>query len=200
MKAYTDEQLVTNYLNPVRSKLPKATAAPTVRTSNGVKGDEKSLEILIRRYLKPIYSFVYRYIGNEEAEDLTQEVFIKIWRNLKKFNKNKNFKPWVFQIAKNTCFDFLRKKKKTSILDLEKYFYLVDLNPLPNEISEKESLKEKIQEVIEKLPSKTRQILNLYYNRGLTFREIAETSGEPLNTIKSRHRRALAMLKSIFEI
>ena len=176
MKTYTDEQLVANYL----------------------KGDEKSLEILIHRYLKPIYSFVYRYVGNgEEAEDITQEVFVKMWRNLKRFNRNKKFKTWIFQIAKNTSFDFLRKKKKISILSLEKYFYLADLNPLPNEISEKESLKEKIQEAIEKLSSETRQILSLYYKEGLTFREITETLGEPLNTIKSRHQRAISKLKKL---
>ena len=77
-----------------------------------LKGDEKSLEILIARYLKPIYSFVYKNVGNpSEAEDITQEVFIKIWKNIKKFDQNKNFKPWIFQIAKNTSIDFLRKKK-----------------------------------------------------------------------------------------
>ena len=62
-------------------------------------GDEKALEILIYRYLKPIYSFVYRYVGNEqEAEDITQEIFVKAWRNLKKFNQNKSFKTWIFTI------------------------------------------------------------------------------------------------------
>jgi len=175
MKTYTDEQLVANYL----------------------KGDEKTLEILIKRYLKLIYSFTFRFVGNsQEAEDITQETFVKVWRNFKKFNQKKKFKTWIFQIAKNTCFDFLRKKKKISTLSLEKYFYLVDLNPLPTEISEKESLKEKIQEAIEKLSSKTREILNLYYNQGLTFREIAQTLNEPINTVKSRHRRAIETLKN----
>jgi RNA polymerase sigma-70 factor (ECF subfamily) len=175
MKNFADEKLIDNYL----------------------KGDEQSLEVLIRRYLKPIYSFCFRFVGNsQEAEDITQEIFLKVWRNLKKFKKEKNFKGWLFTIAKNTCFDFLRKKKKISTLSLEKYFYLVDFNPLPNEISEKESLKEKIQEAIEKLSSKTREILNLYYNQGLTFREIAQTLNEPINTVKSRHRRAIEILRN----
>jgi len=175
MKNFADEKLIDNYL----------------------QGDEKALEVLIRRYLKPIYSFCFRFVGNnQEAEDITQEVFLKVWRNLKKFKKEKNFKGWLFTIAKNTCFDFLRKKKKISTLSLEKYFYLVDLSLLPNEISEKESLKEKIQEAIEKLSSKTREILNLYYNQGLTFREIAQTLNEPINTVKSRHRRAIEILRN----
>lgn len=90
MQTYTDEQLIKNYL----------------------KGDDNSLEILIRRYLKPIYFFVYGYTKDEQkAEDIAQEVFVKIWKNLKKFDKNKNFKTWIFTIAKNTALDYLKKKK-----------------------------------------------------------------------------------------
>ncbi len=90
MKTYTDEQLVTNYL----------------------KGDEESLEILIKRYLRPIYSFTFRFVGDSEiVEDITQEVFVKVWRNLKKFDKNKKFKTWIFTIAKNACLDWQKKKK-----------------------------------------------------------------------------------------
>ena len=174
----SDEQLIADYL----------------------AGDEKSLEILIKRYLKPIYSFCFRLVGDrQEAEDLTQEVFVKMWRNLKRFNRNKKFKTWIFTIAKNTCFDFLRKKKKISILSLEKYFYLADFNPLPNEVFEKEGLKKKIQEVIKDLSFKTREVLNLYYNNGLTLKEIAEVLEEPINTVKSRHLRAIVKLKNIFK-
>ena len=76
-----------------------------------LKGDENSLEILIGQYLKPIYSFIYRYVGNaSEAEDITQEVFVRVWKNLKKFDQNKKFKTWIFGIAKNASIDWLRKK------------------------------------------------------------------------------------------
>lgn len=91
----TDEQLIKQYL----------------------KGDENSLEILIKRYLKPIYSFVYRNIGNsEKAQDITQEVFIKAWKNLALFRTSKassgaGFKSWLFTIAQNSCIDYLKQKK-----------------------------------------------------------------------------------------
>ncbi len=88
--------------------------------ANYLAGDEKSLEILINRYLRPIYSFVYRHVGNGEvAEDITQEVFVKVWRNLKKFDQNKSFKTWIFTIAKNTSFDFFKKKKAIPFSELE---------------------------------------------------------------------------------
>jgi RNA polymerase sigma-70 factor (ECF subfamily) len=166
-----------------------------------LKGDEKSLEVLIKRYLNPIYSFAFRFVLNQQdAEDLTQEIFLKMWRNLKKFKKEKNFKSWLFTIAKNTCFDFLRKKKKISILSLKDYIQLVDPQNLTKEIFEKESLKEKIQKSIEKLSFKTKEVLNLYYTKGLTFREIAEISGESVNTIKSRHRRAILILRKMLKV
>jgi RNA polymerase sigma-70 factor (ECF subfamily) len=87
-----------------------------------LKGDKRALEILIKRYLKAIYNFAYKYVGKEEAEDVTQEVFLKMWRNLKKFKKEKNFQSWLWTIARNTCFDFLRKKKKISGLVLGRSF------------------------------------------------------------------------------
>src|SRR3989338_6167993 len=85
-----------------------------------IAGDEKSLKLLVRRYLKPIYSFTYRYVGGgQDAEDGTQEVFIKIWRHIKRFDQNKSFKTWIFAIAKNTAIDFLKKKRAILFFDFE---------------------------------------------------------------------------------
>jgi RNA polymerase sigma-70 factor (ECF subfamily) len=162
-----------------------------------LKGDKRALEILIKRYLKAIYNFAYRYVGKEEAEDVTQEVFLKMWRNLKKFKKEKNFKSWLWTIARNACFDFLRKKRRSQVWYLEDLSSLPDSRSLPYEALEKEGLKEKLEEAIKSLPFKMRQILNLYYKEGLNFREIAETLNESLNTIKSRHRRALKEIKKL---
>jgi RNA polymerase sigma-70 factor (ECF subfamily) len=181
----TDEQLITNYL----------------------KGDEKSLEILISRYLKSIYNFTYLYVKNEkEAEDLTQEVFIKAWRNLRRFNRKKSFKIWLFHLAKNICFDFLRKRKDFSFSELvskgedEDYYFeeeIKDLSPLPDELFEQKNLKEMLNSAIEQLPLKNQTILFLYYNDHFTLQEIADSLNESLNTIKSRYRRALKKLKTI---
>jgi len=82
-----------------------------------LKGDEEALEVLIKRYLKPIYSFVYKNIGDSEAaEDIAQETFVKMWKNLKKFDKQKKFSAWLFTIAKNASVDFLRRKKTAPFL------------------------------------------------------------------------------------
>jgi RNA polymerase sigma-70 factor (ECF subfamily) len=208
MKTYTDEQLVANYLNPVRSPHHRCGSCLRQLTSNGVKGDEKSLEILIHRYLKPIYSFVYRYIGNEqETEDITQEVFVKTWLNLKKFDRNRSFKTWIFSIAKNASLDFLKKKKAILFSEFEKedggnviIDSLADPSPLPQEILEKSDMAKILNVALEKLPPSYRMVLFLHYNDHFTFREIAEIFGEPLNTIKSRHRRAILILRKMLKV
>ncbi len=172
---------------------------------NYFKDDEKSLEILIGKYLKPIYGFIYRYVGNaQEAEDITQETFVKMWRNLKKFDKQKGFKTWIFSIAKNTSIDFLRKKKVITFSEfenergestiLEKF---IDSSPLPNELLERKDLMGTLAKAIGKLLPKYRKTLLLRHNDNLTFREISETTGEPLNTVKSRYRRGVILLKKL---
>ena len=175
--------------------------------SEYLNGDEKALEILIQRFLNPIYSFVYRHIGDQkEAEDITQEVFIKCWKNIKKFDPEKNFKTWIFSIAKNTSIDFLRKKKNINFCDLEDEDgigewadNIEDSAPLPDKIFEQKNLAETLHNAINQLPVKYRMVLFLHYNDHFNFREISETLGESLNTVKSRHFRGIRMLKTILD-
>lgn len=185
MSMDSDQKLITSYL----------------------KGDERSLEILIKRYLKPIYSFVFRFVGkSQEADDITQEVFVKAWRSLKKFNLKKSFKTWIFTIAKNTAIDYLKKKKEISFSEFEKetgenFFTktLIDPSPLPQEILEMADTGQLLKRALEKLSSKYRLILYLRYNDHFTFGEIAETLGESINTIKTRHRRGIAALRKLLK-
>lgn len=170
-----------------------------------LQGNEKSLEILILTYLKPIYSFAYRYVGSaQDAEDITQNVFIKVWRHIKRFDQNKSFKTWVFTIAKNTAIDFLKKKKAIPFSEFENEEgenmiteTLADPSPLPQELLEKAGMAQILNSAMEKLSPKYRMVLFLRYNDHFNFREIAESLGESLHTITARHRRALIKLREI---
>lgn len=183
MPDYSDAELIAQYL----------------------AGDEKSLEILIRRYLKPVYGFIGRYVGySKEIEDIAQEVFVKVWRNLKKFDRDKNFKAWIFTIAKNAALDWLKKKKTIPFSSLEKEDgednfanSIVDPAPQPDELLAAAQAGEKLFSAVEQLPLNHRLVLSLYYGDHFNFREIAEILGKPLNTVKSRHGRALATLKKL---
>jgi len=171
-----------------------------------LSGDSESLEILIRSYLKPIYSFTYRYVGNsQDAEDIAQETFVKVWRHLKRFDQSKSFKTWIFSIAKNTAIDFLKKKKVISFSDFDTEDggniiadTFADMAKSSQEIFERKETAQMFESAMAELSPKYRMVLSLRYNNDFNFREIAETLGESINTVKSRYRRALIMLKNLF--
>lgn len=195
MDNYSDEQLVARYL----------------------KGEEKALEALIAKYLKPVYRFVFRYLGNAtEAEDVVQEVFLRVWRNIKKFNprrsrfanlrerQQKSFKTWIFAIAKNASLDFLKKRKAALFSDFDNedesnaiIDSLVDPAPLASDIFERKDLADLLESALERLSADHRSVIILHHDSGLTFQEIADASGESLNTVKSRYRRGLLSLREI---
>jgi RNA polymerase sigma-70 factor, ECF subfamily len=167
-----------------------------------LSGDEEAFAEIVKIYLKPIYNFVHRLVGDRDtADDLTQETFVKAWKNLKRFDQKRNFKTWLFTIAKNTAFDWLKKKKEipfSTFMDEEGESWLEnvpDENILPDEILERSDLAEELDEILQKLPPHYRAILLLHYKEDFSLHEIAEILGEPYNTIKSRHQRGLLKLK-----
>jgi len=167
------------------------------------------IEPIINQYLKPVYNFVFRIVGNKnETEDITQEVFIKVWKNLEKFKSEQNLKPWIFKIARNTTFDYLRKRKNISfsqldsqinVNDNQKSFAenIEDTEDLPDEIFMKKELGQELEKALAEIRLDFREIILLRYIEELNFDEISEIVGKPLNTVKSHHHRGLADLRKI---
>ncbi len=165
--------------------------------------DDNIIVELVRRYLKISYNFSYRFVGNQnDAEEIVQESFIKLWKNINKFKKEAKFKTWFLTIIRNTALDYLRKKKDVpfSSFDEENTNYIEDTiesDDISAEIIfEQSENKKQIEELLESLPPNHRQILYLYYNEELTLDEISKILQKPLNTVKSQYRRALISLKS----
>lgn len=166
-------------------------------------GDAAAFETLVARHLRPVYAYVFRHVGNvQDAEDITQEVFVRVWKNLKKFDPQKSFLPWVFRIARNASIDLLRRKKTVPFCVFENEDgenimteTLADPAPLPAELFDRQDLSERLATAVAKLPSGYREVLFLHYNDHFSFQEIAELSGESINTVKSRHRRAVIALQ-----
>lgn len=165
-----------------------------------LQGDEQALEILVKRYLKPIYSFIYKNIGDTvAAEDITQEVFVKVWKNIRRFDLQKEFKPWIFQIAKNASIDHLRKRKTIAFSKFEnkngQNVLTETLADTKTDLIESISNKNEFKSIIEKIPEKDKQILELRHTQGMSFKEISDSLNKSINTIKSRYRRILASIK-----
>jgi RNA polymerase sigma-70 factor, ECF subfamily len=169
-----------------------------------LSGNEEDFAEIVKIYLKAIYNFLYRLAGDRGvAEDLTQETFVKCWKNLKSFDQKKSFKTWLFTIAKNTAFDYFRKKKEipfSAFADEEGENWLeniADENFLPDELLERKNISEEFEEILSKLLPRYRAILILHYKEDFSLHEIAEILSEPYNTIKSRHQRGLANLRKV---
>ena len=170
-------------------------------------GDNAALDTLIRRYLGQVYGFVSRYVGDSsDADDITQEAFVRAWKHLKKFDQGKSFKTWIFSIAKNAALDFLKKKKTLPFSDFENeqgdnalVDSITDPAPLAPELLDRADLASLLDSVMQLLPPQQRMVLFLRYNDHLSFREIGEALNEPLDTVKSRHYRGLIALKKLLE-
>lgn len=162
-----------------------------------LSGEEKALEILLERYLTVIYNFIYRLVLNKHtAEDLTQETFFKFWKNLKKVNPNKKLRPWLYVIAKNTTFDYLRKKKIIT-KNIDFWENLPDEKIDPAENFDQKILSRDLEKALRKLPEIYRAILILHYKNEFSLVEISQILKMPYNTTKSRYRRGLMILKKI---
>jgi len=170
-----------------------------------INGEDDSFRILINRYTASVYNFVYRFVGSDNAPDVTQDVFIKVWKNIKNFDIEKSsFKTWLFTIARNTTIDFLRKKKSIafSSLDSEDFVFsenIRDENPLSDEEISKLEEKKIINKYLDKLNEIEKTIIMLHFEEELTFKEIGEVLGKPLNTVKSYNRRGLLKLKDFLK-
>lgn len=169
-------------------------------------GDDNAYQELTRKYLGPIYNFLLRLTRNpQNAQDLTQETFIKTWRHIKKFDPEQNLKTWIFTIARRTAFDFFKKKRTYVFSDFEDESgtniileTLEDTNPLPLAHAELEELRKNFSEKLASIPTHYREVLLLRYMEDLPFNEIASITGKPENTVKSLHRRGLARLREKF--
>lgn len=185
MEAYSDAQLILAYRG----------------------GEIPAFDFLMNRYVKPLYGFVYRMLGNaHDAEEIVQETFVKVWKHISRFDEQRSFKAWLFSIAKNATLDFIKKKKTIPFShferegqDISPLEEIADETPLPSVLMEKMENAEYLQRIVATLPPLDQETLVLRYTYDCTFQEIADIVREPMDTVKSRHRRALVKLKQSLE-
>jgi RNA polymerase sigma-70 factor (ECF subfamily) len=170
-------------------------------------GDEEAFKVLINRYTTPLYNFTARLTNKNDASDIVQEIFIKTWKNIKRFDPLKaSFKTWIFTIARNAVTDFFRKKKSLLFSDIENKDgkdidsfaeNIPDENLLPEEALQKLEDSVFLNKILAKLRPDYQEVLILHYQEEMTFEEIGSILNKPLNTVKSIHRRAIIELKKI---
>ncbi|MBN2134583.1 MAG: RNA polymerase sigma factor [Acidobacteria bacterium] len=163
------------------------------------KGNRYAFEVLIQRWEKPIFNLAYRYLLNREAaEDCTQEIFIKLFNKLQKFNYDSSFKTWLYRVATNTVIDYQRKQlryREVSTDDFVMEGLRTDSEESVEDKMENINRINAVQSAIKKLPKIQKHVLILKEFSGMTFDEISESTGIPISTVKSRLYTALENLK-----
>ncbi len=173
-------------------------------------GDSDAFDELVHRYYKHVYRFLVRFTGREHlSEDLTQEVFLKLYRSIALFDETKRFKPWLFTVAANRARDELRSMKRASQKVVVETTHngeemsLMDIMPAETETPERQAIEKErsgqVREAMMKLSDRSREILILAYYEKMQYSEIAEVLDIPLGTVKSRLHKAVSSFGKAWE-
>ena len=156
------------------------------------EGDPKAVDDLVDEYKQPVFAFILRMVNNyDTAEDLFQETWIKVIRNVKRFRGDSKLSTWLFQVALNQVRDTMRKKRYIHVpLDEVENLAGSDMPDLDSIHRAHE-----IKKILAELPEKMRVIMVLKYYHDLMDEEIAEVTGIPAGTVKSRLHRASKIIR-----
>jgi RNA polymerase sigma-70 factor (ECF subfamily) len=172
--------------------------------STAIGGIEASFEELVRRYQRPIVSYVYRMLNDyDNSLDVTQEVFIKVYNSLERYSCDYKFSTWLYRIAHNAAIDHLRRNSMNSqSLETDNgdgtYQLQIECpNPTPEQDRERSEWRAEIESVVRELPAAYRDLILLRHSRDLSYDEIAEITDLPLGTVKNRLFRAREMMRGL---
>ncbi|HHW49075.1 MAG TPA: sigma-70 family RNA polymerase sigma factor [Clostridiaceae bacterium] len=170
-------------------------------------GDIEAFEQLIEVYQKKVFNIALRMIGNyEDANDIAQEVFIRVYRSLGGFKEQSAFSTWIYRITTNVCLDELRKRKNKNVVSIDEDVKSDDgeikrqieaNEPTPEAVAEKNYIKQVVNDAINQLSEEHRTVIVLRDIQGFSYEEIAKITKCPEGTVKSRINRARHALKDI---
>jgi RNA polymerase sigma-70 factor, ECF subfamily len=170
------------------------------------QGDEAAYRVLLERYERPVFSICIRMVRNrEEAQDLAQEAFMKVFAMLDRYNPAYAFSSWLFKITSNLCIDSIRKRRIDTLpmdqpvetpggSEYARQYESPDDDP--EGVYVKNEKMQQLSEAVDALPPHYRLMIVLRHQQDLSYEEIAETLEVPLGTVKARIHRAREMLKS----
>lgn len=167
-----------------------------------LEGDSQAFDLLVRRYERQVYSLLYRLLGvREDAEDLTQQAFIRAYHALSAFRQDASFLTWLYKIASNLSIDLMRTRqaKRTSSIDeaLDGGYEPIttDRQDDPEAMAVRGSVDEIVHGAVMELPDRYRIAVLLRHNADMSIDEIAEELGLPTGTVKTHLYRARELLR-----
>ncbi len=156
------------------------------------QGNEKAFDYLFEKYQLSLYSICYRFTRNEDdARELTQDIFFKVYNNLKKFHEKSKFFTWLYRIAVNTCISFKRKQRRPEIA--------YEPTPASTSMDERVRMKIAIDNALFELPERQRMCFILHHYEGYTFNEIGSIMRITTGTAKANHHHAIKKLRVLLK-
>ena len=170
-------------------------------------GDEKAYRELVEMYQPRIYSLSLRMVRrSEDAQDVTQETFVRMFRALDRYDPQRPFAAWLFSIASRLSIDHIRRRKHQPLplthRDRDDEEYTIDVEDpglKPDEVASRSEEEDRTKALIDSLPPHYRIVVLLRHQQDLSYEEIAEALHLPLGTVKARIHRARALLKERIE-
>lgn len=155
------------------------------------EGDQAAFRELVERYQGAVYNLAYRMLGNpDDAEDAAQEIFVRVYRQLARYDRGRKFSTWVLAIATNYCIDQLRRRR-VQLVPLEQVVPWARTREAgPERLALDQEATDELQGLLKRLPEKYRAVLILRYWEELSCAEIGETLGLPEGTVKTQLHRA----------
>lgn len=164
--------------------------------------DNYAYDLLVKRYKDPLLNFIYRFLGNQtDAEDILQETFLRLYKNKHYYKEVAKFSTWIYTIAGNLAKTELRKRKRRKFFSLSQTanddhdFEIPDESRNPEQEANSKITDQIIQDAIDKLSPKFKEVIILRDIQGFSYDEISEMVDVPLGTIKSRVNRARLRLQ-----
>ncbi len=167
-----------------------------------IAGDTKAFTILVNRYKDLVFTLALRMLKHrEEAEEVAQDTFVKVFKSLEKFKGDSKFSTWIYKVTYNTCLDRIKRNKRQFKEVAIDEFTEKDIKTIDDTLAtlEKNEQEQKIQECLQLLPSEDSFLLTLYYFEGLSLDEISKIVEIEPNTIKVRLFRSRKKLASILK-
>ena len=163
-------------------------------------GDKSAYQILFERYAPKIYHFALSYLNNKaDAEELVQDVFLKVWEKREILDAAQNVKAYIFKIAINTIYDFIRRKNiESAFNDFARENYETNSNSTWNNIVFEE-MKATLKELVSQMPEQRRKVYRLSKEKGLSNEEIAQKLELSKRTVENQLYRAVTFLKEHFK-
>lgn len=168
-------------------------ASDAVLIERCLRQDNAAWDEIMGRYRRRVFHIAYKFTGkHDQAEDLTQEIFLKLFRSLDKFNRDADFGTWLTSVARNYCIDHYRASKRereVMVEDLLAFDQAVSSSGNPQRRLEESDRRSFLRAGLERLPDKLREAVVLRDLQGLSYQEMADRLGLPEGTVKSRINR-----------